>query len=72
MAIPNTFEYRVGCGYFKKSDQSGPYWIDDGGNATLLIGMVAIVGASVSPLYVYRYGAGYFKRSTGAGPYAST
>jgi hypothetical protein len=37
-AVPSTFDYRDGCGWFKKSDNSGPYAINSNGKAVLLGG----------------------------------
>lgn len=67
------FEYRDGSGYYRKDDYSGPYWLDDSGDGTLLsTSFTAVSGASTNPDYEYRDGAGWFKKSTGAGPYVAS
>lgn len=67
------YDYRDGSGYYKKTDMSGPYWLDDAGTGTLMTTMVAVPGASAAGSgYVYRDGAGWFKEATGAGPYAAS
>lgn len=67
------YAYRDGSGYYKVSDESGPYWLDDSGVGTLLsTSWPTVAGASTSPLYHFRSGAGWFRNSTGAGPYTSS
>lgn len=66
------YEYRHGVGYFSKADQSGPYWLDDAGAATLMVSRPKLPGISQNPAYEYRDNAGWFHKTTGAGPYIAS
>lgn len=72
MAVPSDYKLRVGDGYYKLSDGSGPYWADQAGVMTLMTSMTAIVGAATNSAYRYEVGSGYFHTATGAGPYAAS
>lgn len=67
------YSYRDGSGYYLIADQSGPYWLDDAGDGTLLsTSWPTVAGASTSSAYEYRDGAGWFRKTTGAGPYTAS
>lgn len=66
------YEYRDGVGYFHILDDSGPYWLDQSGVATLMISRPSLAGISSSQAYEYRDSAGWFHKATGAGPYIAS
>ena len=68
------FAIRRGSGYYRIDDSSGPYWLDDNGDGTLLSTSWPTVEGAATPGSGYEFGhdCGWFKITTKAGPYTAS